>query len=105
MEQRREYPIAELEGGETTDMVELGKKAAAGQGAAWNEIVDRFASPVWAAARAANSSEVRAQQVFRLTWLRLFDHLHYLPAETIGHWLEDTVARESTRIIRLGQSA
>jgi len=101
MEQRRDQQIAELEEGATSGIGQLAEDAAAGHQAAWNEIVDRFAEYVWSAARAANVSEVRAQQVFRLTWLRFVDHLHALPAETMGNWLHETVGRETARITRL----
>jgi hypothetical protein len=48
-----------------------------------------------------------AEEVFRISWLRLADHVTELPQDAVEAWLELTVTRELARIsaIRRGGMA
>jgi RNA polymerase sigma factor (sigma-70 family) len=76
-------------------------RASAGDQAAWNAIVERFASLVWATARAHRLSRADASDVAQTTWLRLVEHLDRIrEPERLGAWLATTARRESLRVIR-----
>ncbi len=82
---------------------ELLAAAAAGDQAAWNELVDRFSSLVWATARAHRLSRDDAADVAQTTWLRLVEHLDRIrDPERLGAWLATTARHESLRLIRRG---
>ena len=77
--------------------------AKAGDSQAWNALVDRFASTVWAVARAHRLSAADAADVSQTTWMRLVEHLDRIEQpERVGAWLATTARRESLRILRLG---
>jgi RNA polymerase sigma factor (sigma-70 family) len=82
---------------------ELVEAAAAGDQAAWEEIVDRFTSLVWATARAHRLSRDDAADVAQTTWLRLVENLDRIrDPERLGAWLATTARHESLRVIRRG---
>jgi RNA polymerase sigma factor (sigma-70 family) len=86
-----------------TDLYGLVAAAARGEEAAWEEIVDRFASLVWATARAHRLSRDDAADVSQTTWLRLVENLDRIrDPERLGAWLATTARRESLRKLRLG---
>jgi RNA polymerase sigma factor (sigma-70 family) len=86
-----------------TDLERLVAAAARGDEAAWEEIVDRFASLVWATARAHRLSRDDAADVAQTTWLRLVENLDRIQdPERLGAWLATTARRESLRKLRLG---
>ncbi|MDQ5827924.1 MAG: sigma-70 family RNA polymerase sigma factor [Chloroflexota bacterium] len=76
-------------------------RAADGDEAAWNALVDRFGALVWATARAHRLSGADAADVFQTTWMRLVENLDRIedPAR-LGGWLATTARRESLRVIR-----
>jgi RNA polymerase sigma factor (sigma-70 family) len=77
--------------------------AAAGDQAAWEELVDRFSSLVWATARAHRLSRDDAADVAQTTWLRLVENLDRIrDPERLGAWLATTARHESLRVIRRG---
>ena len=81
----------------------LVRSAAGGDQSAWNEIVDRFSSLVWATARAHRLSRDDAADVAQTTWLRLVEHLDRIrEPERLGAWLATTARHESLRVIRRG---
>ncbi len=81
---------------------ELVGAAVAGDAAAWNAIVDRFAGLVWAIARRHRLSAADAADVSQTTWLRLVEHLERIEKpERIGAWLATTARHESLRVLRL----
>ncbi len=83
------------------ELTELVSRAANGDGAAWNAIVDRFSSLVWATARAHRLSRDDAADVAQTTWLRLVEHLDRIrEPERLGAWLATTARHESLRVIR-----
>ena len=76
--------------------------AARGDQEAWNQLVDRFASVVWAVARGHRLSDADAASVSRTTWLRLVDNLQRIDRpDQVGDWLATTARRESRRVILL----
>ena len=78
------------------------RSAHAGDEAAWNAIVDRFSSLVWATARAHRLSTADAADVTQTTWLRLVEHLDRIhDPERLGAWLATTARHECLRLIRL----
>jgi RNA polymerase sigma factor (sigma-70 family) len=82
---------------------ELVRAAAAGDQAAWNALVERFSSLVWATARAHRLSHADASDVAQTTWLRLVEHLDRIrEPERLGAWLATTARHESLRVIRRG---
>ncbi len=77
---------------------------AAGDGDhdAWNQLVERFASTVWAIARGHRLNSADAADVFQTTWLRLLEHLDRIEhPERVGAWLATTARRECLRLLRI----
>jgi RNA polymerase sigma factor (sigma-70 family) len=80
----------------------LVRAAAAGDQAAWNELVERFQGLVWATARSFRLSRADAADVAQTTWLRLVENLDRIhDPERLGAWLATTARRECLRHIRL----
>jgi DNA-directed RNA polymerase specialized sigma24 family protein len=75
--------------------------ARAGDHQAWDAIVDRFADRVWSVVRRHDLTGSPADDVCRLTWMRLLDQLSTIQAELLGYWLVDTAKRESSRAVQL----
>lgn len=72
-----------------------------GDSGAWEALVDRFASRVWAVARAHRLSEADAKDVFQVTWLRLVSHIDSIrEPDRVGAWLKTTARNESLRVLR-----
>jgi RNA polymerase sigma factor (sigma-70 family) len=80
----------------------LVRAAAAGDQAAWNEIVERFQGLVWATARAHRLPRADAADVAQTVWLRLVENLDRIrePAR-LGAWIATTARHECLRHIRL----
>ena len=85
-------------------LTELARDAGAGDVAAWNAIVDRFAGMVWAIARRHRLSDADAADVSQTTWLRLVEHLDRIEdPDRIGGWLATTARHESLRVLRVAE--
>ena len=85
-------------------LTELARDAGAGDVAAWNAIVDRFAGLVWAIARRHRLSDADAADVSQTTWLRLVEHLDRIEdPDRIGGWLATTARHESLRVLRVAE--
>ena len=80
----------------------LVERAAKGDHDAWNQLVDRFSSSVWAIARGHRLNAADAGDVFQTTWLRLLENVDRIqqPAR-VGAWLATTARRECLRTLRL----
>ena len=87
--------------GQVDDLAVIVAKAADGDPAAWQEIVDRFGARVWAVCRAHRLSQADAADVFQQTWLRLLENLGSLrdPAK-LGAWIGTTCRNEALAAIR-----
>lgn len=83
------------------DVVALVRRAADGDHAAWDRLVERFAGLVWSVARSAGLSPADAADVSQTAWLRLAEHLGRLrePAR-VGAWLAATARHEAQRVSR-----
>jgi RNA polymerase sigma factor (sigma-70 family) len=83
------------------DVDRLVAAAARGEQAAWDTLVDRYASLVWAVTRAHRLDRPDAADVVQTVWLRLLEHLDRLrePAALAG-WLRTTTRRECLRVQR-----
>lgn len=79
----------------------LVRSAAGGDEAAWQALVDRFASLVWAITRSFRLSPSDAADVSQVAWLRLVEHLDRLTEpDRVGAWLGTTARRECLAVIR-----
>jgi len=75
--------------------------ARAGDAAAWDALVDRFAGRVRAVTRSFRLSRADADDVFQLTWLRLVSNLDRIREPgRVGAWLATTASHECLRLLR-----
>ena len=89
---------------EPSDVGSLVRAAAAGDQYAWNQLVDEFASTVWAIARGHRLNSADASDVFQTTWLRLIEHLDRIEQpERVGAWIATTARRECLRLLRISR--
>ena len=88
------------------DLALLVSKAAGGDQAAWNTIVERFSARVWAVCRSYRLSQADAADVFQQTWLRALENLDSLrdPAR-LGAWLGTTCRHEALTSLRRAKRA
>lgn len=84
---------------------ELVRQARVGDSSAWDALVDRLGSRVWAVARAHRLAKADAEDVFQVTWMRLVTHIDGIrEPELVGAWLASTARHESLRVLkRLGR--
>ena len=74
-------------------------EAAAGAGAAWEILIERFGGLVVAIARRCRLSDADVAEVCQTTWLRLVENVDRIEQpERLGAWLATTSRRESLRI-------
>jgi RNA polymerase sigma factor (sigma-70 family) len=77
--------------------------SAAGDERAWDELLDRFGSTIWAITRAHRLGDADAADVTQATWTALLTHLDQVKdPDRVGAWLATTARRECLRL--LGQS-
>ncbi|AEV85788.1 RNA polymerase sigma-H factor [Actinoplanes sp. SE50] len=89
---------------EPADLVSLVTAAAAGDEAAWNALVARYASLVYATCRRWRLTEADAADVSQTVWLRLVENLSRLrEPQALPGWLTTTTARECTRLYHCRQ--
>ena len=88
---------------EQSQIATLVREAGLGNQDAWNGLVDRFSSTVWAIARGHRLNSADAADVFQTTWLRLLENLDRIQQpERVGAWLATTAARrECLRLLRM----
>lgn len=87
-------------GGQASD-ADLVKSASAGDQSAWDALVGRYGSRVWAVARAHRLSTADAEDVFQVTFLRLVTHIGTIrDPSRVGAWLATTARHECLRILR-----
>jgi RNA polymerase sigma factor (sigma-70 family) len=78
------------------------RRAAEGDRASWNALVDSFSGMIWAVAHGHRLGPADAGEVVQTTWLRLLENLDRIrEPERIGGWLATTARRESLRLLRL----
>jgi len=89
---------------EASELSRLVQASAAGDEAAWNDLVRRYSPLVLAVARGYRLSAADAQDVSQTVWLRLVEHLANLrDAEALPGWLVVTTQRESIRQLARAQ--
>src|SRR5215472_8961903 len=83
------------------DVVTLVTRAAGGEAAAWNELVERYAPMVWSICTRYRLSSQDVEDVGQNVWLRLVEQIRNLrePAALPG-WLATTAQRECLRVLR-----
>jgi len=83
------------------DVVALVLRARAGDEAAWNEIVERYAPLLWSICGRYGLAREQADDVGQTVWLRLVEHLTVIrqPAALPG-WLAVTTQRECVAVLR-----
>jgi RNA polymerase sigma factor (sigma-70 family) len=80
---------------------ELLRAAGEGDPSAWEEIVHRYNSLVWAKVRSYRLQHADACDAAQMTWLRLAENCHKIQdPERLGGWLATTAHRECLRILR-----
>jgi RNA polymerase sigma factor (sigma-70 family) len=83
---------------DTTTLLEA---AARGDQAAWDALVDRYASLLWSIARAHRLSDADAADVVQTTWLKLVENFGRIrDPERLPGWLATTTKHECLRQIR-----
>ena len=94
------YLCTHESGGDTLSVAALVRAAASGDRAAWDALVDQYASLVWSVTRAHRLSDADAADVSQTTWLRLVERLDGLrEPERVGAWLATTARRECLRTL------
>ena len=86
---------------EPAEVTVLVHRAAEGDPAAWNAIVDEYAGLLWSVVRGFRLNEAQAADAVQTTWLRLVQHVADLrePAHLPG-WLKTTAQRVCLHVIR-----
>ncbi|ASO22884.1 RNA polymerase sigma factor (sigma-70 family) [Actinoalloteichus hoggarensis] len=84
----------------TADVERLVRSAIDGDTTAWQDLVGRYSTLVWAVARAHRLPTADAMDVCQATWLRLTERMASLrePKKLPG-WLVTTARRESLRLL------
>lgn len=82
------------------EVADLVRRAAAGDRAAWECIVDNYVGLVWSIVRGLGVADGEAADVVQTTWLRFLEHIDRLhdPSKA-GAWLATTARRESWRVL------
>lgn len=76
-------------------------RAAAGDRAAWEGLVQRYTGLLWATARSFRLGEADSADVVQTCWLRLAEHLDRLRTPVaVGGWLATTARHECLRLVR-----
>ncbi len=87
----------------SADIAQLVKRAAAGEGWAWERLMDRYARLIWAITREFRLTESDAADVAQATWLRLLEHIDRINyPDRIGSWLVTTARHECLRHLAAG---
>jgi RNA polymerase sigma factor (sigma-70 family) len=82
----------------------LVRRAASGDRAAWERLVDQFSRLLWAMTRDFKLAESDAADVVQATWLRLLEHIDRIEyPERIGSWLATTARHECLRHLAAGK--
>jgi hypothetical protein len=84
-----------------TSTSQLMYRASAGEGEAWNDLVDRLAPSVWRAVRACGLGGDDEARLWQVVWARLADNLPVLRSDQVDRWLQRVTLREAQRLVRL----
>jgi RNA polymerase sigma factor (sigma-70 family) len=104
-----EQPVSELSTVRLIESVSHGEllvRAAGGERAAWDALVDRFGNMVWATARGFRLDEASASDVAQTVWLKLIENIDKIAdPERLPGWLVTTCRREALRVVRQSERA
>ncbi|HJT02208.1 MAG TPA: sigma-70 family RNA polymerase sigma factor [Pseudonocardiaceae bacterium] len=85
----------------TRDIADLLPRVADGDSQAWEEILHRYHTHVWAAVRSFRLQDADTLDAVQTTWLRLAENAHRIrQPQRLGAWLATTARRECLRILR-----
>src|SRR3954470_3650122 len=88
---------------EPAEVTMLVHRAAKGDPAAWNAIVDEYAGLLWSVVRGFRLNEAQAVDAVQTTWLRLVEHVTDLrEPDHLAGWLKTTAHRVCLQVIRQG---
>jgi RNA polymerase sigma factor (sigma-70 family) len=88
---------------EPAEVTVLIHRAAEGDPAAWDAIVDEFAGLLWSVVRGFRLNEAQSADAVQTTWLRLVEHVADLrEPEHVAGWLKTTAHRVCLQVIRQG---
>jgi RNA polymerase sigma factor (sigma-70 family) len=86
---------------ERGDAGQLVTRAADGDEAAWQRLVELFSGLVWSVTRAFRLANADAADVFQTTWLRLAEHIRRIDQpDRVGAWLATAARRECLQYLR-----
>jgi RNA polymerase sigma factor (sigma-70 family) len=86
---------------ERGDAGQLVTRAADGDEAAWQRLVELFSGLVWSVTRAFRLANSDAADVFQTTWLRLAEHIRRIDhPDRVGAWLATAARRECLQYLR-----
>ncbi|HEY6627544.1 MAG TPA: sigma-70 family RNA polymerase sigma factor, partial [Acidimicrobiia bacterium] len=84
---------------EATTHGELLARAARGDQAAWNALVETFGQMVWSIARSFRLDDASAKDVTQTVWLKLVENCDRIQdPERLPGWLATTCRREALRV-------
>lgn len=99
---RRPTRCAPQAGHRCNEASQLTGRAASGDEAAWNELIERYSRLLWAIAAQHRLGPADAADVYQTTWLRLVEHIDRIAdPERVGAWLATTARRECLRVIQV----
>lgn len=76
-------------------------RAANGERAAWDALVDRFGDMVWSVARGFRLDEATASDVAQTVWLKLIENIDKInDPNRLPGWLATTCRREALRVLK-----
>jgi RNA polymerase sigma factor (sigma-70 family) len=85
----------------TSDIADLLSRAGDGDPTAWEEILHRYSTLVWATVRSFRLQDADTRDAVQTTWLRLAENTHQIRhPQRLGAWLATTARRECLRILR-----
>jgi RNA polymerase sigma factor (sigma-70 family) len=80
------------------DATRLVYRAANGDPAAWEGLIDKYGRLIWSITRDFKLVESDAADVFQTTWMRLIEHIDRIEhADRVGSWLATTARNECLR--------
>ena len=86
---------------EPAEVTMLVHRAAEGDPAAWDAIVDEYAGLLWSVVRGFRFNEAQAADAVQTTWLRLVEHVADLrEPDHLAGWLKTTAHRVCLQVIR-----
>jgi len=74
------------------------RRAAAGEAAAWDRLMDQYGRLIWSITRDFKLIDSDAADVVQTTWMRLIEHIDRIEhADRVGSWLAATARNECLR--------